>query len=176
MSRIRRNVLHYSKTKEQALIDKLKVLDVEIIKHFGDREKNAGDVLCKVSLQDKSRQLRIDHKSTFDPEKFVLIEDYLPVLGAFGLRREPEEGKANVCISVSFYRYDKMFIATFLRVGPAARISFGPKQGFKHITLRKSALERHLVKDDIKGVLKFNSYTAYIYELAKFIQWVKAEL
>ena len=79
----------YSKSQEYRLAKHLeKIQGVEIIKYYGNREKNRGDFLVKVG----TKQVRIEHKSTENQKAITLHKDWmLKAIGAC-LRLQGEEG------------------------------------------------------------------------------------
>ena len=46
-------ILTYSKRQEERLIKQLEDLGWQVLKHYGDREKNSGDVLARLSIANK---------------------------------------------------------------------------------------------------------------------------
>lgn len=88
----------YSKAQEYRLVEYLsKHKDVEVIKYYGSREKNAGDCLARIGRQ----QVRIDHKSTEKESKMVIQKEWLPKLTGITMRRADDEGSAMPLITLT---------------------------------------------------------------------------
>ena len=169
------NTLQYSKRQEERLVKKLKSLGVEIVKHYGDREKDSGDVLAKIKLGDKSELIRFDHKSTRSPDTFTLKETMLPKLAKECLQRKGEDGNSYAAISISFLGDRNIYVASFVNVGKQSAVLMKtPPKGGKHIKLNKEEAREYWCL--YKRILKFNDYTAYLYELSRFVYWVKESL
>ena len=168
------NLLQYSKRQEERLINKLADLGVDIIRHYGDREKDKGDVLAGISLGNQSKIIRFDHKSTRSKSTFTLNCNMLPKL-AKECFLNSGDGISHAAISISFLNETNIYVASFIKVGEQAiTLAVTPAKGGKHIKLYRSDLVRNVGIN--KMMLKFNEYTAYLYELSQFVYLVKEGL
>lgn len=171
------SVLQYSKRQEERLIKNLESLGVEVLKHYGDREKDSGDVLARIHLRDKSKLIRFDHKSTQSKTDISCNCNWLPKLAKESILQQDGEEVASAAISISFYGYSPLFVISFLNVGPLQSVCYGPSgNSGKHIPLRKGGVGKYLAQQHLKAKLKFNDYMAYAYELSDFVFWVKESL
>jgi hypothetical protein len=169
----RSNILKYSKRQEERLIRKLENLGVVIIKHYGDREKNAGDVLCDVVLQNQSRRYRIDHKSTQSPEVFTLKERELLDLTFYCGQLMSRDGVSYAAISINWYDREDLAIVCFDKAGLSSGHVWRPSKRGKNIQIKYSSLEN--LKGGY-GIIYFHEYTVYVYRLAEWVFNVKANL
>ena len=169
----RRNILQYSKRQEERLIRKLENLGVKVRKHYGDREKNSGDVLCDIMLGGKFIRYRIDHKSTQSPETFTLKEDELRKLTLYCARLMDRDGYAHAAVSIGWYDKEEMAVVSYKPLGPPSGHAWRVKERGKHMQIKFLSLEN--IKGGY-GALHFHDFTAYIYRLPEWVYYNKVEL
>lgn len=169
----RSNILKYSKRQEERLIHKLRLLGVTIIKHYGDREKNSGDVLCDIPLGEKSIRYRIDHKSTQDKEVFTLKEDELRTLTLYSAQHMSRDGYSHAAVSISWYDSKEIVVACFKPMGePSGHVWRVPERG-KHMQITRSSIKNI---EGGYGTLHFHNFTAYLYRINEWVYWNKVLL
>lgn len=109
----------YSKSQEYRLKEHLeKIQGVEIIKYYGNREKNRGDFLVSVN-GDAGKRVRIEHKSTENQKSITLHKKWLLKTIGASMRLQDREGNAIPLVTFSlkycpqiytwsWYRFEKV--------------------------------------------------------------------
>lgn len=108
---------NYAKQQEYRVKKLLESLPgVAVVKYYGSRQKDKGDLLVKAG-HEKSPLLRIDHKSTRNPEKIVVEKDWMPRLQRICNHNQFEEGKSLPVITLSLLNHRKVYAISYLQFG-----------------------------------------------------------
>lgn len=138
--------------------------DVELLKYYGSRVKNAGDFLIRIG----KHQVRVDHKSFVSGIKVGIQKDWLINLTAYGLSRMDQEGASTPVITISSKHHRTVWALTTkhcpdLFVADTKYI----KGGKKSTSINTGWL--YDLGNDI-GRIDCDGYQAYIMTLDNFIK------
>lgn len=143
-----------------------KMMDVEIIKYYGQREGKAGDFLVKVGRH----QVRFDHKSTTNDTVIRLQKDWMVKLTGINMQRMDEEGAAIPCISFTIGGKHGIYVMCnrdFL-------IGSDPEQSIA-TQFKSCPVTGGMLNDYGAIVISFDGYVVYVYRLQFFIARVKEQ-
>jgi hypothetical protein len=151
----------YAKRQEYRLQETINAWpNWEIVKYYGSRQKNCGDVLAKCHHDcGRFKLVRIDHKSTRKKNVIRVQKKWLPGLAGHSSRLTEKEGYAIPLITMSFFRDSNLWCLGYLTFGMTS---------YHKAVIRSGAKSLEVGKEDMVGdvlTVNFRDYTAYIMPL-----------
>ena len=142
-----------------------KIPGVTVVKYFGSREKNKGDLLVKVGSESSSL-LRIDHKSTRNPEKIVIEKDWMPTLNKYCYLCHHAEGESIPIITLSLLNHRQIYAVSCLCIGQHTCVT-GTASNRIHLNVNTLS---SIGKDTILMGITPDYLPVWIYRLETFIE------